>query len=186
MIEIGDHADTHIVPRMIKVVDGTDQGGISNTVDWHGGGGFRYFKLAPSLLERDRWGNLVISKEYDATMLAEAMCKHLGFQYTPSQDESEYWRHGQSSEADFLYVTTQSLTYNALKLLSEEVGAHRTLMICARAFSGSIDAFPNLSCRKIPLTILTKCEWGRDDYSLNVGNGEVATTPNVDEEATDA
>ncbi|MEC7934495.1 MAG: site-specific DNA-methyltransferase, partial [Pseudomonadota bacterium] len=93
----------------------------------------------------------------------EAMCKHLGFTYAPSQDEAEYWRHGQSSETDFLYVTTQSLTHEALRLLSAEVGSHRTLMICAKAFSGNLDAFPNLTCRKIPSSILTKCEWGRDD-----------------------
>lgn len=168
MVEIGDHADTHIVPRLQKVIDGTDQGGISKAVDWKGGGGFRYYTLAPSLLEKDRWGNWVIAREYNAAMLAEAMCKHLGFTYAPSQDEAEYWRHGQSSETDFLYVTTQSLTHEALRLLSEEVGPHRTLMICAKAFSGNLDAFANLTCRKIPSTILTKCEWGRDDYSLNV------------------
>lgn len=168
MVEIGDHADTHIVPRLQKVIDGTDQGGISKAVDWQGGGGFRYYTLAPSLLEKDRWGNWVIAREYNAAMLAEAMCKHLGFAYAPSQDEAEYWRHGQSSETDFLYVTTQSLTHEALRLLAEEVGSHRTLMVCAKAFSGNLDSFANLTCRKIPSTILTKCEWGRDDYSLNV------------------
>lgn len=168
MVEIGDHADTHIVPRLQKVIDGSDQGGISKAVDWQGGGGFRYYTLAPSLLEKDRWGNWVIAREYNAAMLAEAMCKHLGFSYAPSQDEAEYWRHGQSSETDFLYVTTQSLTHEALRLLAEEVGPHRTLMVCAKAFSGNLDSFANLTCRKIPSTILTKCEWGRDDYSLNV------------------
>lgn len=168
MVEIGDHSDTHIVPRLHKVIDGTDHGGISEAVDWQGGGGFRYYTLAPSLLEKDRWGNWVIAREYNAAMLAEAMCKHLGFTYAPSQDEAEYWRHGQSSETDFLYVTTQSLTHEALRLLAEEVGPHRTLMVCAKAFSGNLDSFANLTCRKIPSTILTKCEWGRDDYSLNV------------------
>ncbi|MFA6117877.1 MAG: site-specific DNA-methyltransferase [Sphingomonas sp.] len=168
MVEVGSHADTLVVPRLKKVIDGTDQGGVSKTADWKGGGGFRYCTLAPSLLERDRWGNWVIAREYNAAMLAEAMCKHLGFAYAPSQDEAEYWRHGQSSETDFLYVTTQSLTHDALRLLSEEVGSKRTLMVCARAFSGNLDTIPNLTCRKIPSTILTKCEWGRDDYSLNV------------------
>ena len=43
MVEIGDHADTHIVPRLQKVIDGTDQGGISEAVEWQGGGGFRYY-----------------------------------------------------------------------------------------------------------------------------------------------
>ena len=170
MVEIGDHADTHVVPRLQKVIDGTDQGGVSKAVDWKGGGGFRYYTLAPSLLERDRWGNWVFARDYNAPMLAEALCKHLGFTYAPAQDEAEYWRHGQSSETDFLYVTTQSLTHEALRLLSEEVGSHRTLMICAKAFSGNLDAFPNLTCRKIPSTILTKCEWGRDDYSLNAAS----------------
>lgn len=168
MVEIGDHAETHVAPRLQKVIDGSDQGGISKAVDWQGGGGFRYYTLAPSLLEKDRWGNWIIAREYNPTMLAEAMCKHLGFTYAPSQDETEYWRHGQSSETDFLYVTTQSLTHEALRLLSEEVGPHRTLMVCARAFSGNLDSFANLTCRKIPSTILTKCEWGRDDYSLNI------------------
>lgn len=181
MVEIGEHADTHIVPRLHKVIDGIDDVGITADMDWKGGGGFRYYTLAPSLLERDRWGNWVIAREYNAAMLAEAMCKHLGFTYAPSQDEAEYWRHGQSSETDFLYVTTQSLTHEALRLLSEEVGPRRTLMICAKAFSGNLDAFPNLTCRKIPSSILTKCEWGRDDYSLNV-----AALPEVKPEPEDS
>ncbi len=181
MVEIGDHADTHVIPRLHRVIDADDQSGISNAVDWQGGGGFRYYTLAPSLLERDRWGNWVIASEYNPAMLAEAMCKHLGFTYAPSQDEAEYWRHGQSSETDFLYVTTQSLTHDALRLLSEEVGPKRTLMVCARAFSGNLDTFPSLTCRKIPSTILTKCEWGRNDYSLNV-----AALPEAEPEQADS
>lgn len=178
MVEIGDHADTHIVPRLKKVIDGEDQGGISKAVEWQGGGGFRYYTLAPSLLEKDKWGNWVVAREYNPDMLAAAMCKHLGFTYAPSEDESEWWRHGQSSETDFLYVTTQSLTRDALKLLSDEVGEGRSLMICAPAFDGSFDDFENLSCTKIPSAILSRCEWGRDDYSLNVSD----PIPDSDEE----
>jgi adenine-specific DNA-methyltransferase len=170
MVEIGDHADTHIVPRLKKVISGEDQGGISEAVEWKGGGGFSYFTLGPSLLERDSYGNWIISKEYDGERLARAMCKQLGFTYAPSEDPAEWWRHGQSTERDFLYVTTQSLTRDALKLLSDEVGPDRTLQVCARAFSGDIDGFDNLTCCKIPTAILTKCEWGRDDYSLNVSD----------------
>lgn len=181
MVEIGNHADTHILPRLKKVIDGDDEGGISKAVEWHGGGGFHYFTLAPSLLERDKWGNWVVAKEYNPDMLAAAMCKHLGFTYAPSEDEGEWWRHGQSSETDFLYVTTQSLTRDALKLLSDEVGEGRSLMICAPAFSGSFDDFENLSCTKIPSAILSRCEWGRDDYSLNVSD----PVPDDDEEAVE-
>ena len=182
MVEIGDHADTHIVPRLRKVIDGEDQGGVTKTSSWEGGGGFRYYTLGPSLLERDGYGNWVIAKQYDGPRLAQAMCKHLGFTFAPSQDAAEWWIHGQSSETDFLYVTTQSLTRDALKLLSDEVGAERTLLICAPAFSGDADSFSNLTCKKIPATILTKCEWGRDDYSLNV----TATAPDQEAEEAEA
>lgn len=172
MVEVGNHADTHVIPRLTKVIDGEDQGGVTKAVGWQGGGGFRYYTLAPSLLERDAYDNWVIAPEYNGPMLAEAMCKHLGFTYDPAQKtdghEAEWWRHGRSSERDFLYVTTQALTHEALRLLSDEVGPDRSLLVCARAFSGDVDGFENLTCRKIPATILTKCEWGRDDYSLAV------------------
>jgi adenine-specific DNA-methyltransferase len=45
MIESGEHCHTHIIPRLRRVIDGTDQGGISRTVGWQGGGGFRYFRV---------------------------------------------------------------------------------------------------------------------------------------------
>jgi adenine-specific DNA-methyltransferase len=65
MMELGEHCHTHIIPRMKKVIDGQDPGGITKAVNWQGGGGFRYFRLAPSLLEKDKWDNWVISKEYN-------------------------------------------------------------------------------------------------------------------------
>jgi adenine-specific DNA-methyltransferase len=168
MIELGEHCRTHIIPRLQKVIDGTDQGGISKDVNWKGGGGFRYYRLAPSLLEKDHWGRWVISKEYDATQLAEAVCKHAGFRYAPDPDVS--WIHGQSTETDFIYVTTQQLTRGQLEVLSDEVGPDRTLMVFCAAFEGRENDLPNLTVKKIPAALLKKCEWGKDDYSLKVAN----------------
>ena len=168
MVELGDHIHTHILPRLHKVVDGTDSGGISQAVGWKGGGGFRYYKLAPSLLQKDTWGNWVINKDYNPAMLAEAMCKHEGFTYAPS--EIDYWNHGYSSETDFLYVTTQTLTQEQLSYLSEQVGDERTLLICCLAWRGSGEAFPNLTLKKIPNAVKNQCEWGRDDYSLQIAS----------------
>ena len=170
MVEIGEHADTHVLPRLQKVIDGTDQGGISKAVDWKGGGGFRYFTLAPSLLSQDKYGNWVIAKDYNPAMLAEAMCKHMGFTYAPSSDPQEYWLHGSSTETDFIYVTTQSLTYDACAKIAHDVGPNRSLLICCKAYDEGADAFENLTMVKIPTSILQKCEWGRDDYSLNIQN----------------
>lgn len=183
MVELGEHCDTHCRPRLQKVIDGDDPGGVTEAVDWKGGGGFRYFELAPSLLEQDKYGNWVISKEYKPEMLAEAMCKHMGFTYAPSDDPEEYWRHGHSTETDFIYVTTQNLTHAALAKIADDVGPDRSLLICCRAFNADADAFENLTITKIPQSILRKCEWGRDDYSLNVENLPMAADEDDDDGA---
>ncbi|MDP1772339.1 MAG: site-specific DNA-methyltransferase [Methylobacter sp.] len=168
MIELGEHCQTHIIPRLKKVVDGEDQGGISKTENWQGGGGFRYYSLAPSLLEQDRWDNWVVNKNYNPAMLAEALCKLEGFTYAPS--DTQWWNHGYSSEQDFIYVTTQNLSHQQLEELSEEVGGDRSLLVCCAAFRGKADQFSNLTLKKIPKMVLSRCEWAHDDYSLNVAN----------------
>lgn len=167
MVELGDHCHTHIIPRLTKVVNGDDPGGVTEACDWKGGGGFRYCTLAPSLLEQDEFGNWVINKKYNAEMLAEAMCKLEGFNYAPSTDF--YWQHGHSTETDFIYVTTQTLTREQLQKLSDEVGSHRSLLICCGAYrTKKLDDFPNLTLKKIPRAVMQKCEWGKDDYSLEI------------------
>ena len=175
MVELGEHCHTHIIPRLKKVIDGEDPGGVTEATGWKGGGGFRYFHIAPSLLEKDRFGNLVISKQYNAAMLTEAMCKIMGFNYAPSDEL--YWQQARSTENDFLYVTTQTLTRDQLAKLSDEVGENRSLLVCCAAFRGKTDAFPNLTIKKIPSAVLAKCEWGHDDYSLNVANLPKAAPP---------
>jgi adenine-specific DNA-methyltransferase len=167
MVELGDHAQTHIVPRMRKVIDGADNSGVTEAVGWKGGGGYRFARLAPSLLEKDAWGNWVIRKEYNPAMLAEAMCKHFNYTYAPSTEH--FWMHGYSSETSYIYVTTNSLTGEQLRALSEEVGEHRSLLICCKAFEEqSARSLNNLTIRKIPGAVLDRCEWGKDDYSLKI------------------
>ncbi|HNC95867.1 MAG TPA: site-specific DNA-methyltransferase, partial [Myxococcota bacterium] len=161
---------------------GTDDGGITESVGWKGGGGFRFYRLAPSLLERDKWGNWVINKSYNKEMLAEAMCKLHGFRYAPS--DSLFWNHGQSTERDYIYVTTQTLTFEQLQALSEEVGNERSLLVCCGAWVGSAENLPNLTVVKIPSSVLARCEWGKDDYSLNVANLGSTKQPASSSEAT--
>ena len=168
MVELGEHCHTHIIPRLKKVIDGEDKGGVTETTEWKGGGGFRYFRIAPSLLQADKWGREVINQSYNAEMLAEAMCKIEGFTYAPS--ENVYWQQGKSTEQDFIYVTTQTLSPEQLEALSEEVGADRSLLVLCAAFRGNLNQWPNLTVKKIPNQIRERCEWGHDDYSLNVEN----------------
>ncbi len=179
MVELGEHCHTHIIPRLQKVIDGQDPGGITEAVSWKGGGGFRYYRLAPSLLEKDRWGNWVINKEYNAAMLAEAVCKLEGFTYAPS--ETEYFIHGHSTETDFIWVTTQNLGHEQLAALSEDVGTNRTLLVLCAAYRANTTQFPNLTIKKIPNAVLAKCEWGHDDYSLQVENLPAAPKPIVEQ-----
>lgn len=167
MVELGEHCHTHIIPRLKKVVDGKDPGGVTEIIGWKGGGGFRYYRLAPSLLQKDAFGNWIISKEYNPAMLAEAICKLEGFHYAPS--ETFYWQHGYATESDYIYVTTQTLSREQLSALSEEVGDERSLLVMCSAFRArNLDAFKNLTIKKIPKTVLARCEWGKDDYSLEI------------------
>jgi adenine-specific DNA-methyltransferase len=178
MVELGEHCHTHIIPRMKKVIDGTDSGGVTEVTGWKGGGGFRYYRLAPSLLEKDKFGNWVVSKQYNAVMLAEAVSKLEGFTYAPSGEV--YWQHGHSTERDFIYVTTQTLTREMLAKLSDEVGEDRSLLVCCGAFRAGTTEFPNLTLKKVPKAVMSRCEWGKDDYSLQIAALPKATPADED------
>lgn len=184
MVELGDHAKTHILPRMQKVIDGTDKGGVTEVTGWKSGGGFRFFRLAPSLLQKDVWGNWVISKDYNAEMLAEAMCKHFNYVYVPSTEV--YWMHGQASENAFIYVTTASLTFEQLRAISDEVGENRSLLICCMAYETQGESLTNLTIKKIPRVVLDRCEWGHDDYSLKINSLPLAEDEPEETEAPPA
>jgi adenine-specific DNA-methyltransferase len=172
LIEFGEQCHSHIIPRLKAVINGEDQSGISKVVNWKGGGGFRYYKISSSLLEKDKWNNWIINKSYNSNMLAAAVCKHEGFTYNPS--ETDWWSHGYSTETDFIYITTQTLTEEQLVALSEEVGKKRTLLIYCSAFKLNTNILNeqliNLTIKKIPNSLLSKCEWGKDDYKLNISN----------------
>ena len=166
-IELGEHCHTHCIPRLRKVCDGTDQGGISEDFNWKGGGGFKYYYLAPSLLKQDKYGNWIIEEKYNADMLAAAMAKHNSFKYQPS--EEVYWKQGQSSEKDFIYTTTQFITVEKLDQIHEEMQPDESLLICCKKYSKPCEnRYSNITIKKIPQMLLGKCEFGREDYSLNI------------------
>ena len=166
-MELGDHAYTHCAVRMQKVVEGSDQGGISKALNWKGGGGFKFYELAPSLLKTDKFGNLVINKEYNADMLAAAMAKQEGFTYSPSADI--YWKQGFSSESDYIYTTTQFMTVEGLAAIAEQLKEGESLLVCCTAFQKECrHAFPNITIKKIPQMLLGRCAFDKDDYSLNI------------------
>ena len=177
-VELGDHAYTHSAVRMKKVIEG-EQGGISKAVNWQGGGGFKFYELAPSLLNKDKYGNLVINKDYNADMLAAAMAKHQGFTYSP--DAEMYWIQGHSSEHDFIFTTTQLITAEMLETIHDQLGEDESLLICCTKFQPECrNKFPNITIKKIPKVLLDTCEFDHDDYSLNI-----VSVPPIDNEEWD-
>lgn len=166
-IELGNHAYTHCYPRLKMVTDGTDQGGISKAQNWKGGSGFKFYELAPSLLKQDKFGNLVINKEYNADMLAAAMAKQEGYTYQP--DTALYWKQGRSSEHDYIYTTTQFLTVESIDAISETMQDGESLLICCTAFQKECATHAkNITVKKIPQMLLGRCQFNKDDYSLNI------------------
>lgn len=168
-IELGEHATTHCLPRLQKVVSGQDKGGITEVVNWKGGGGFKFYTLAPSLVQKDKYGTEIINPQYNANMLAAAMAKQEGFRYQP--DENNYWKQGMSSEKDFIFTTTQFVTVAMLDNLIEELKPGESLLVCCKSFAkGCANYHSNITIKKIPQMLLGRCEFGKDDYSFNIVN----------------
>ena len=168
-IELGEHAVTHCLPRMQKVVSGKDKGGITEAIEWKGGGGFKFYTLAPSLVQKDKYGTEIINPQYNANMLAAAMAKQEGFRYQP--DENNYWKQGMSSEKDFIFTTTQFVSVAMLDNLIEELKPGESLLVCCKSFAkGCANRHINITIKKIPQMLLGRCEFGKDDYSFNIVN----------------
>ena len=180
-IELGNHAFTHIVPRLRKIIDGNDTGGITKTVNWQSGGGFKFYTLAPSLLTKDKFGNWIIEPSYDATLLASAMAKQEGFKYYPN--ENLFWKQGYSTETDYIFTTTQFVTTDLIDKIHDEMKEGETLLVCAKSFHKACEsAYSNITIKKIPQALLGKCEFGKNDYSLNIlENNDVEISEDEDE-----
>jgi adenine-specific DNA-methyltransferase len=174
-IELGDHCYTHCIPRLQKVVDG-EQGGISKAQNWQGGGGFKFYELAPTLIVADMHGQPVISDKYNGGMLVAAIAKLNGYSYSP--DPQVFWKQGKAQDASYIFVTTEYLTAAQLDEISRDLPEYERLLVCAPAFDvGLSKRYDNIQVRKIPQSVLDKCEYGAEDYNLNIVN-----PPELDEE----
>jgi adenine-specific DNA-methyltransferase len=178
-IEMGNQAYTHCIPRISNIIDNKDVSGISKLISTRNNNGFRFYELAPSLLNEDKFGNMVINKDYNADMLAAAMAKHEGFTYAPNAES--YWKQGYSSEHDYIYTTTQFLTAEGLDAIHGQMGEDESLLICCTKFQSECNnRYGNITIKKIPKMLLDRCEFAKDDYSLNI-----VCPPSLDEDNYD-
>jgi adenine-specific DNA-methyltransferase len=165
-VEFGDHCYTHCLPRLQKVVDG-EKGGISKAVGWTGGGGFRFYELAPTLIVKDENGLEIISDKYSPAMLAAAVAKLCGYRYAPRRDNP--YIHGENGTGGYIFVTTQFVTPLLLDEIAKKFHEGQKLTICASAFQPGIGVGrSDISLRKIPQSVLAKCEYGAEHYNLNI------------------
>ena len=179
-IEMGDHAYTHCKTRLDAVISGTDSLGITKSIDWRGGGGYRFFELAPSLINRDPFDEFVINEEYDADMLAAAVALHEGFRYQP--DSGLFWKQSVGNESSYLFVTTRHLNSTYLDSIKDTMEDDEYLIIACRPFDSGLDkAYGNITIKKIPQMLLNRCEFGKADYNLNIVHPPIYAEEDCDE-----
>lgn len=166
-IEMGDHAYTHCKVRLDKVIAGEDSGGITKSANWQGGGGYRFYELAPTLINQDPFGEYVINGEYDADRLAAAVALHEDFTYQPS--EGLFWKQSVGSENSYLFVTTRHLNSAYLDSIKDTMEEGEYLVIACRSYDSGLEKVsPNITIKKIPQMLLSRCEFGKSDYNLNI------------------
>ena len=166
-IEMGDHAYTHCKVRLDKVIDGSDQGGISKSVNWQGGGAYKFYELAPTLIHQDEFGEYVINNTYDAAMLAAAVALHEGFTFAP--DKEVFWKQAKGNESSYLFVTTRHINGSYLDAIKSTMQEGEYLIIACKSYEAGLEKrYPHITIKKIPQMLLNRCEFGHDNYNLNI------------------
>lgn len=152
-IEMGEHAYTHCKVRMDKVVDG-EQGGISKFVNWQGGGGYKFYELATSLLVPNPKIPAIkqINPEYTFEMVCEAICKLEGFKYKPNGIF-----HGKSSEKRYIHITKEFVNGDYINSLMLNLGEDQSLLIYGTKIQSGLKLPDNIVVKKIPKDLLEKC-----------------------------
>lgn len=151
-IEMGEQAYTHCKVRLDNVIEG-EQGGISKEVEWKGGGGYKFYELAPSLLVKNKWLPIYqINPEYTFEMLCEAICKIEGFKYKP---DGVY--HGHSSERRFIHITKEFVNGEYIRSIATTLGENQSLLIYSTKVQSDLRLPDNIEVRRIPKDLMDKC-----------------------------
>ena len=152
-IELGEQAYTHCKVRLDRVIDG-EQGGISKAVNWKGGGGYKFYELAPSLLVPNPKLPTIkqINPEYTFEMMCEAICKLEGFKYKP---DGKF--HGKSSEQRFIHITKEFVNGEYINSLLANLGEGQSLLVYGTKIQSGLRLPDNVVVKKIPKDLLDKC-----------------------------
>ena len=168
-IEMGEHVYTHCKIRLDKIISGEDKGGITKNVNWQGGGAYRFYELAPTLINKDKFGEMVINKEYSPEMLANAVALHEGYNFNPNKET--FWKQSKSTENSYLLVTTKYVDINFLNSIKNDMEDEEYLVIACKNYDKVLEKkYSNIEIKKIPEMLLEKCEFNVENYNLNIIN----------------
>ncbi len=154
-----DNLDRYVIPRLTKVVEGTDPGGITGTAGWEGGGGFRVLDVAPSMFANDE-GVVVLAEWATNGKLAEVTAAQLGFSFQP--DAPFVGLRGRTR----LAVIDGLVSEDVARLLAGTLADDERVVICGTAIdplAGRVlrELRPGSSVRKIPASILEEYRQAR-------------------------
>jgi adenine-specific DNA-methyltransferase len=153
------------LPRLVRVVDGSDPGGVTGEVGWEGGGGFRVMDVAPSMFEATE-GSVFIADWASNGKLAEATAAQLGFEF--ELDPPFTGRKGRSR----LAVIDGLVNADVAKVLVSALPEDERLTLCGTAIDPDAraalrEARPGSTVRKIPASILADYRSARWQPSAN-------------------
>lgn len=137
-----------VLPRIEQVVGARDEGGVTETLKWAGGGGFTEARVAPAMFE-DVDGTVVLSDWATKGPLAEMVAAQLKFSHAP--DGPFVGRKGRTR----LAVLDGMLTSGVADLLLDQLDERENLVVVAMALEDGVAEHlrkqrPGSRARKVP------------------------------------
>jgi adenine-specific DNA-methyltransferase len=144
--------EAYACPRLSKVVKGEDPGGMTDELDWVGGGGFRVLEVAPSMFSADQ-GMVFLADWMTNGALAEATAAQLGFAY--ESDPPFAGKKGRSR----LAVVDGVVNEDVVRLLATALPEGERVVVCGTGIDTEArpilrDLRPGSTLRKIPAALL--------------------------------
>jgi adenine-specific DNA-methyltransferase len=173
--------ETYAIPRLTKVVEGADPGGVTDLTGWGGGGGFRLLDVAPSMFEADD-GLVFLADTMTNGRLAEATGAQLGFTFEP--DPPFAGRKGRTR----LAVIDGVVNEGVVRILVSALDKGERAVICGTGIDPDARAVlrelrPGSTLRKIPAALLAEYRTGQQ---LHLELAEtISTTPKGNGVATE-
>ena len=167
-IEMGEQAYSLCKTRIDNVINGLDKTGVTNESNWQGGGGYKFYELAPTLIKVDDFGQEIINPAYNAEMLAAAVALHEGYKYDPNPNC--FFKQSNNGNSSYLFVTTNHVDSKLINNIKLNLKDGEFLLIVCKSYDPSCNDAKNIIIKKIPQSLLNKCDFGVDNYNFNIIN----------------